>query len=111
MDIHLLQQELDLVIQHAPAINRAYAEAKGNYDRLNNFHKAELARLTNLAEGKSVAEKTNNALGSVDYHTFLEGLDEANKAYLLAFGKKNSLETKLSALQSLSKLYQREYNQ
>lgn len=106
MDIHTLQQQLDLIIQHAPAINREYAEAKATYESLNNLHKPNLARCKTLVIGKSEAEKEKYAMRHPEYLEFLEGLNQANKEYLLAYGKKSSLETKLSALQSLSKLYQ-----
>lgn len=104
MDLIQIRQGLQQLGRQAHNIYIEYADAKADYDSMDDQKKTFLAAIEMKYEGKQ-AEITRQALADDDYIDFLNKLAERRSKYLTALSAKQSLETRLMVYQSLAKCY------
>ena len=105
MEIIVIQQELEKLYNMAPKLYEAEAKAKSAFISLKTFEKSKLALCMSLTDKGSQNAKEQQARSSEEYRSFLQGMVDAEKEYIMISGKISSFEAKLKILQSLNKSY------
>lgn len=97
------------ILNSSHEILHEYAEAKTAYENISEHAKPILAKIAQSFSG-SESSKEKQALASIDYQNYLEGLSEAREHYLKKWASYKNLEIQLSVAQSLNKANTAEIN-
>lgn len=79
-----------------------YANAKANYENLNEQKRVILAQLASTVEASSEAERRRSAECHPDYLEYLAGLAQANSEFRKAEARYNNLKVWLDCARSLN---------
>ena len=75
-------------------LGQEWAEAKAQYEYLDEFRKAKIALLMKSSGETTAAAQEREALASNEYHQFLKGLQAANERMLGLQMKIKAIETR-----------------
>jgi len=108
MDIQSINQGLEEVTKHAYTIYHNYANAKADFENLEEQKKNVLSAISTMKYDGSEATRRRLGESDTDYKSYIEGLNEARTKLLKTSASVKVLEVKLSCYQSLSKNYLKE---